>query len=156
MKIRLRKGREKMKFVAKKFEELSLVELYEILLARAEVFLLEQNIVCQDLDRVDYKSLHCFYTENDKVCAYLRAFYAENEKDTVYIGRVLTISHGKGDGRALMENALSEIKKRLPCKKLALHAQTYAKGFYEKFGFTAGGKEFLEEGVAHIFMTAEV
>ena len=141
-----------MKFFAKFFDELELRELYEILRVRSEIFLLEQNIVCQDMDRVDYSCLHCFLKENERVIACLRVFLAENEKDTVYMGRVLTVSHGKGDGRVLMEKSLKEIEEKFPHKKLALHAQTYAKGFYEKFGFASEGEEFLEEGVPHILM----
>ena len=49
-----------MKFISKKFKELTNVELYEILKSRAEIFLLEQNIVCQDMDDRDNESLHCF------------------------------------------------------------------------------------------------
>ena len=49
-----------MKFFAKEFSELSVCELYEIIKSRTEIFLLEQNIICQDLDDTDYKCLHCF------------------------------------------------------------------------------------------------
>ena len=45
-------------FVAKTFDELSTKELYEILKARAAVFVVEQNIVYQDMDDKDYDSLH--------------------------------------------------------------------------------------------------
>ena len=53
-----------MKFIAKHFSELSPAELYEILRARAEIFLLEQHIVIQDMDRIDYDCLHCFLWED--------------------------------------------------------------------------------------------
>ena len=49
-----------MDFVAKYFQELTTVELYEILKARAQVFVVEQRCVYQDLDDVDYGSLHIF------------------------------------------------------------------------------------------------
>ena len=39
-----------MKLKAKYFAELTSVELYEILRARAEIFVVEQNCVYQDLD----------------------------------------------------------------------------------------------------------
>ena len=51
-----------MVFEAKWFNDLSAAELYEILKSRSEVFLLEQNIICQDMDDVDYKSLHCYFS----------------------------------------------------------------------------------------------
>ena len=47
-----------MQIISKFFEELTAAELYEILRARNEVFLLEQRIVCLDTDGVGIASLH--------------------------------------------------------------------------------------------------
>ena len=68
-----------MTFQAKFFHELTTTELYEILKSRAEIFVVEQNCVYQDLDDRDYQSLHVFCTEDGKVTAYLRAFWKEDE-----------------------------------------------------------------------------
>lgn len=138
-----------MNFYAKTFDELSTKEIYEILKSRMEVFLLEQNIVCLDIDGVDYDSLHVFFEENGTVMAYLRAFRYE---DSVKIGRVLTREHGKGLGRKLMENGLEEVKKHFCCEKIILHSQKHAEGFYKKLGFETVSDEYLEEGVVHVTM----
>ena len=61
-----------MDFFAKTFAELSKDELYEILKSRSEVFLLEQHIICQDMDDADKNSLHCFFVDGNRVTAYLR------------------------------------------------------------------------------------
>lgn len=143
-----------MNFISKKFSELSGREVYEILKARMKVFLIEQNIVCLDTDDVDYDALHCFLSEDGEILAYLRAFYSK--PDTVTIGRVLTITHGVGHGKRLMKESIEAIKKIMPCKRLALHSQTHASGFYEKFGFLPFGDEFSEEGVPHIMMKREI
>ena len=142
--------------VSKFFDELSNKELYEILCARNAVFLMEQRIVCMDTDGVDYRALHCFIEQNGKIIAYLRAFYDDKQPDTVMIGRVLTTVRSKGYGRALMESAMREIRQKLPCARMALHAQCHAAGFYEKFGFQEASAPFLEEGVAHILMNLVV
>ena len=139
-----------MEFVSKKFCELSTTELYEIIKSRTEVFLLEQNIICQDLDDIDYDSIHCFFYENKRAIAYLRAFLSD--ENTVTIGRVLTLEHRKGLGRQLMEKSIEEIKKHFDATVLSVHAQTQAKGFYEKMGFEVVSDEFLEEGVMHVTM----
>lgn len=142
-----------MKFISKEFSELSAAELYEIIKSRTEIFLLEQNIVCQDLDDTDYKSLHCFFFDGKRVTAYLRAF--SSDEDTVTIGRVLTLKHGEGLGSELMKRSIEEIQKRFSCKKISVHAQKQAAGFYEKLGFCVVSDEFLEEGVIHITMERE-
>ncbi|MBQ9132771.1 MAG: GNAT family N-acetyltransferase, partial [Clostridia bacterium] len=145
-----------MIFSAKTFEELSVGELYEILKARCQIFLMEQGIVCQDMDDVDYDSLHCFLTEGKQVLAYLRAYRSITEPNTVTIGRVITLYHGQGLGRELMEKSLPAITAQLPCSRLALHAQSYAAGYYEKFGFRVTSEEFLEEGIPHVCMVREL
>ena len=58
----------------KKFNELSLEELYSLLQLRSEVFIIEQDCVYQDLDGKDYKSLHVIAKENNKIIAYTRLF----------------------------------------------------------------------------------
>lgn len=42
-----------MMVITKKFDELTTTELYEILKARAEIFIMEQNINYQDMDDID-------------------------------------------------------------------------------------------------------
>ena len=145
-----------MNLTAKRFEELDTKELYEILKARAEIFIMEQNMHYQDMDNVDYKSLHCFFIEENRVIAYLRAFYQEDNSDIVRIGRVLTLKHGIGIGRELMEKSIIAIKEKMNCKKIIMDAQKYAVGFYEKFGFKSISSDFLEEGVLHVVMELEL
>ena len=132
-----------MNLVSKLFDELTTKELYEILKSRSEIFIMEQNIHYQDMDDIDYKSLHCFFMENDKVIAYLRAFYQEDNKDIVRIGRVLTLKHGNGIGKELLRQSLNAIKEKMQCKKVSMDAQKHAVGFYEKFGFKIVSDDFL-------------
>lgn len=73
----------------------------------------------------------------------------------VQAGRVLTLAHGNGLGRRLMEESLPEIKKRMPCEKMRVDAQKYAEGFYQRFGFKTVSDEYVEEGVVHVDMEME-
>lgn len=143
-----------MELIAKKFDELSNIELYEILKARTEIFTLEQKIMYQDMDNIDYDSLHCFFMNDNKVVAYLRAFYLN--EDVVKIGRVLTLKHGLGMGKELMIQSIKAIQEKMKCKKIVMDAQKYAVGFYEKFGFKVTSDEFLEEQVVHLVMELDI
>ncbi len=143
-----------MNFISKKFNELTVYELYEILRSRSEVFLLEQNIICQDMDGVDCESLHCFLWQDGRVIACLRAYYSG--KDTVKIGRVLTLTHGQGHGRLLMTEALKAIREKMPCEKIVVSAQTQALGYYERCGFKVISDEYLEEGIPHVKMILDL
>ncbi|MBE5938607.1 MAG: GNAT family N-acetyltransferase [Lachnospiraceae bacterium] len=141
-----------MKFVSKLFDELTGLEVYEILKSRAEIFLMEQNIHYLDMDNVDYDSLHCFIVENNRVIGYLRAFYTDTDSKIVKIGRVLTLEHGKGIGMQLLEESIKVIKQKMNCTKLVLDSQKYAAGFYEKAGFRVISDEFLEANILHVKM----
>lgn len=139
-----------MKITAKFFNELTTAELYELLKARAEIFVVEQNCVYQDLDDKDYDSLHIFYEEEGKVSAYLRAYQKEN--DVVQVGRVLTIEHGIGLGGKLLKAGIDFIKEKYHPKKIFIEAQCYATGYYEREGFTVCSEEFSEDGIPHVQM----
>lgn len=143
-----------MEFCAKFFSELTLSELYEIVRARTEVFLMEQKIICRDFDGEDYNCLHCFITDNGKVLAYLRAF--KKSDNAVKIGRVLSVKHGVGLGRELMQKSTLAIKNKFSCNKIMLHAQKHAQGFYEKLGYETTSPDFLEEGILHVSMERNI
>ena len=144
-----------MIFYGKYFEELTNVQVYEILKSRSEIFILEQSIHCLDMDNVDYKSRHYFAEDGNRVIAYLRAFYKDADRKTIKIGRVLTLTHGKGLGMALMQYSIADIKANMGVNKICVDAQKQAMGFYEKCGFYAVSDEFLEEGIPHVAMELE-
>ena len=143
-----------MEYNAKFFDELEVKELYKILKARLDVFLIEQKIPYQDLDDLDYESLHCFYVDNGKIEGYLRAFQVES--GVVKIGRVLVRKRRNGLGTRLLKNSINEIKKRFNAKKIIIDSQKNVEDFYKKNGFKTVGEDFLEEGIVHIKMEIEL
>ena len=70
-----------------------------------------------------------------------------------HIGRmaVLKAWRGRGVGSALLQLLLAEATK-LKLERVVLNAQTYAAGFYAKFGFQAVGEEFRDAGIPHVKM----
>lgn len=139
-----------MRLEAKFFDELSPTEVYEILKVRAQIFVVEQNCAYQDIDDVDYESLHIFYKSGEKITAYLRAF--RKDEKTIQLGRVLTVEHGKGLGGELLKNAIEIVEEKLKPEKIYIEAQTYATGFYERERFAVCSDEFLEDGIPHVKM----
>lgn len=138
-----------MEFKAKRFDELSGAEVYEILKARSAVFMLEQSIRCLDPDGADYDCLHCFFEENGAVAAYLRAF---PDGGKIHIGRVLTRTRGRGHGRMIMERGIEAAREAFGELAVTVDAQKRAEGFYKRLGFETVSGEFLEEGVVHVRM----
>ena len=138
----------------KKFEELTLNELYNIMKLRSIVFVVEQNCVYQDLDDIDKKSYHIFMKEKDKpeIKVYLRVF--EKDKDTAQIGRVVTAQDKRRKGYAseLIKKGIEIAKNELKKNKVYLEGQVYASKLYEKLGFKIISDEFLEDGIPHYKM----
>ena len=145
-----------MEFYAKTFEQLSGSEVYEILKSRAEIFIMEQKIFYLDMDDIDYDALHCFIKDGNRVIACLRAYYCDEEKTKVKIGRVLTISHGRGIGKMLMEKSIRAIKQHYGCDRIYINSQKHAIGFYEKSGFKVTSEEFMEAGIPHKSMELDL
>ena len=142
-----------MEFKYRFFNELTVRELYEIVRARTQIFLLEQNIICQDFDGVDYESLHCFLEDGETVVAYLRAYRSED--GAAKIGRVLSRTHGIGLGTRLMRESMPVICEKFGCERLELDAQKQAEIFYHRLGFKTVSDEFLEEGIPHVKMALD-
>ena len=142
-------------FICKKFEKLTVEELYEILHARKEVFALEQEIRYQDLDFIDQDSLHLFIHDNKgkKVKTYLRIIKPGVKYPETSIGRVLTLPEfrGKGLGRLIMENGIIEAKRNFG-SPIKIEAQQYLVKFYESLGFESISQPFILEGINHVEM----
>lgn len=138
----------------KRFEELSALEVYEILRMRTEVFIVEQNCNYQDKDNFDQEAVHLWAEHNGEVVAYCRLFdkgvkYAESS-----IGRVLTNKkfRGKNLGRQLVAYALETIENRFGTSEIRISAQDYLLKFYSEFGFEDTGKKYLEDDIPHTEM----
>ena len=138
----------------KTFEQLSSTELYELLKARSAVFVVEQTCPYQDIDGGDYESLHVYLEEEGRILAYLRCYV--QDEHTARIGRVLTVARGQGYGIPLMEAGIKAVREHIHAESIFIEAQCYAIGYYEKFGFSVCGEEFLEDGIPHVPMTLDL
>jgi predicted GNAT family N-acyltransferase len=74
-----------------------------------------------------------------------------------HIGRMAVLKEwrGKGIGAALLQALVAQTIRRGHASA-RLNAQTYAKGFYRRYGFEALGPEFMEAGIAHVAMRREL
>lgn len=143
-----------MELVVKTFDELNTRELYEILRARAAVFVVEQKCAYQDLDGIDPKAIHAFLRDEDGIQAYLRVF--EKDARTAQMGRMLTVERGAGLGGRLLKEGIRIARDVLKKDALYIEAQCYATGFYEREGFRVTSEEFLEDGIPHVTMILEI
>ena len=136
----------------KLFRELTVDELYELLRVRAEVFVVEQDCVYQDLDGDDQVSVHLWLTDGGKVVALCRVCPAGTHMEEVSIGRVITTERGKGYGKRIMLEGIKVAQEHFNAKRIDIEGPDYARGFYEQVGFRPSSAPFLPDGLPHIRM----
>ncbi|KQK26998.1 GNAT family acetyltransferase [Chryseobacterium aquaticum] len=138
----------------KSFEEITTSELYEIIKARVDVFVVEQDCPYPDLDDYDQKALHLWAEQDQKVLAYCRIFNQGIKYPETSIGRVLTTEKGRGKnfGKQLIQYAVETIENRFRTSEIRISAQDYLLRFYSGFGFEDTGKKYLEDNIPHTEM----
>jgi ElaA protein len=143
-----------LKWKIKRFEALSVAELYDLLQLRAEVFIVEQNCVYQDIDGKDQKAIHLIGEDNGQTVAYARLFKPNDYFDESSIGRVVVKQsyRDKKLGHILMTEAIQAIKTEFGETKITISAQLYLKKFYETHGFVQTSETYLEDDIPHIEM----
>ena len=144
-----------MTWVLKKFDELTVLELYAILQLRNEVFIIEQNCIYPDLDDKDQAAHHLVCFENNKLVAYTRILAPGISYTDPAIGRVVTApgTRRSGLGKELMQRSIDSCKNLFGNTSVTLSAQLYLKKFYESLGLSAVSDVYLEDGIEHVKMT---
>lgn len=124
---------------------------------RLAVFVDEQHVPAdEEYDAIDEVALHAaVYDPAGRAVATGRFF-----EDTPGVGRigrmaVLREARGTGAGRLLMELFMAEARRR-GYTRVVLGAQCHAIPFYQRFGFTAEGPEYMDADIPHRFMVAEL
>lgn len=146
-----------MQWQIKRFEALSLAELYAILQLRSEVFVVEQNCVYQDIDYKDQKAIHLFGELEGQMVAYARLFQPNDYFENASIGRVIVKpSHRHLKlGHELMREAIQAVKTSFGESQITISAQLYLQKFYESHGFVTTSDVYLEDDIPHIEMKIE-
>ena len=146
-------------FEIKKFNDLTVNEMYEIAKSRFEIFVCEQKIVEeQDFDDKDKKCVHLFAIDNkdgeEIVVGYCRLLPPGLSYEEASIGRVLVLKEyrGKKLAKEMMIKAIQEIHKHFKQEKITISAQSYIKELYKSVGFKEVSNEYDEAGIPHIKM----
>lgn len=140
-----------MQVSVKTFDELTTLELYQLLRLRSEVFVVEQDCVYQDVDNKDQKALHVLGKKNGELAAYTRIFKPGDYFENTSIGRVVVAQDQRkyGLGKQIMQASLAVIEEKFPKQPIEISAQCYLLKFYTELGFEAFGEEYLEDGIPH-------
>lgn len=133
----------------KKFEDLSVSQLYQILKLRVDVFVVEQNCPYQELDNRDQEALHFFEEEDGLIKSYLRVCLAASKSE---IGRIVVHPDFRGFdlGRRLLDAAIRYLETKTEI--IVLHAQSRLASYYQSFGFETCSDPYDWDGIEHLDM----
>ena len=143
-----------MKIEIKRFNELSLLDLYKSLSLRNQVFIVEQNCVYQDIDGYDEEAMHVMLYENDDLVAYARIFDKGIKYETASIGRVV-VSPEKRNlnlGHVLVNASIQAIHENFETEEITISAQENLQKFYAAHGFVTTSDMYLEDDIPHVQM----
>ena len=145
-----------------RFADLTPNELYALMIARGEVFVVEQRCAFLDADGLDRHALHLLgwpppgdHARADRLlAAYLRLLPPGRKYAEPSIGRVLTTAafRGMGLGRAVMREGLRRAAAEYPDKAVRIGAQRHLERFYESLGFHVASAPYDEDGIEHVQM----
>ena len=116
---------------------------------RFAVFVEEQRVPPEiELDEWDAASDHALAVD-----ATGRAIATGRLLPDGHVGRMAVLPEwrGRGVGAAVLDALVARARQR-GMKRVRLHSQTHAQGFYARFGFTRTGAEFMEAGIPHVSM----
>jgi ElaA protein len=138
----------------RRFEDLGVDGVYDMLALRAKVFILEQGPYL-DPDGADRHAWHLLGRDaSGALLAYLRVLDAGVKFDDVSIGRVVVDGslRGQGVGHDLMREGLAFCSHQWPRQSISISAQAHLQRFYGQHGFQTVSDEYLDDGIPHVDM----
>ncbi len=141
--------------------DLDAATLYDALVLRADVFVVEQECAYADPDGADLGPgvRHLLgRDEAGSLAAYARVLPPDASYDAPRIGRVVVAPAARGAGlaRRLMAEALAVCAREWPERAVELGGQAHLVGFYAGLGFAPVGEGYVEDGIPHQWMRREV
>ncbi|WCN39252.1 GNAT family N-acetyltransferase [Aneurinibacillus uraniidurans] len=119
---------------------------------RIRVFVEEQNVPLEEeLDEFESESTH-FLLYKDGIPVGAGRFRVVDGMGKVERICVLPDHRSGGSGGVIMRS-IEKYAGEQGIRKLKLHGQTHAEGFYKKLGYETVSEVFMEAGIPHVVMT---
>jgi ElaA protein len=159
----------------KPFSDLTVEQLYDLLKARSDVFVVEQTCIYSDMDDIDKEpeTFHVIGYDAPNAHEGSDKREAQGQKlvgtcrilapGQVYpgqaaIGRVLITEPFRHQGLAtsLMKCAIAHCRAAWPNSEIKISAQQHLENFYQALGFKTISDMYLEDDIPHIAMLLSV
>jgi len=146
-----------LRWTFRTFQELTVEQLFDVLLLRVDVFVVEQQCAYRELEDWDRhpETVHLSgRNEGGQLIAYARILSPGVRFPEINLGRfvVRTDSRKQGIGHQLLRAALQEIARCWPQTPIRISAQDYLQAFYAQYAFIRVSDVYLEDGIPHVDM----
>ena len=126
-------------------------EMAPALKLRHDVFCVEQGVPeHEELDGRDHEGIHLVAVGGEQLLATCRLLMIGT---TAQFSRLAVLPSARRQGLATaLLDAAEEETRAAGGRRIVLHAQTYAQELYERAGYRARGRVFIEAGIEHVAM----
>jgi len=133
-------------------------DMPDVFALRHEVFVLGQDVP-EELERDEYDDVvdHGVAYVDGELLATGRLLPPETPDGAAIVGRmaVAAAARGQGLGAAVLE-LLERTARERGWRRIELHAQVHATGFYDRAGYQPDGEVYLEAGIEHLTMRKDL
>lgn len=147
----------KLHWPAKRFNDLTLQELHDILRLRVDIFVVEQRCAYEEVDGRDPEARHVLGLAPDgRLIAYARIL-PPDEHGLPHVGRVVVSAAHRGHGIAeeLMRRCIVVLRDVHGSARSGLAAQAHLERFYARHGYVRQGPDYPWDGIPHVDMLRE-
>ncbi len=138
----------KIRLEIRAFEELSRIDLHDLLALRSRVFVVEQEITEEpEVDGLDPQAHHVLMWDDDVLVGTTRILL---QRDPIKVGRVAVAESHRGVG--LGSRMMRAVGEFLGPRSAKLHAQCHLESWYESLGWRRNGSNFDIVGISHVRM----
>jgi ElaA protein len=136
-------------YIISRFDDLTNIQLYQLLYLREQVFNIEQQINCPDLDNLDLNAKHILVYDDQTLVGYARIY--KKEAKVGKIGRVVVQANYRGMGLAskIVCMAIEELKV-MGMDSILIRGQSHLVKLYCRCGFEIITEPFIYEGIEHL------
>lgn len=124
-------------------------EIQQCMDMRMQIFVKGQNVpLNEEVDGKDKDSDHYLLLVNQQPAGVARVRFIEHYAKIERVG-ILDTYQGKGLGREIMQQILTELQTNKAVQMAKLSSQTHAIPFYEKLGFKVCSEEYMDANIPH-------
>lgn len=133
-------------------------QLYALLKARQDVFVVEQDCPYPDIDGKDPAAIHLLaydgHPADGRLLAAARVFAPGDYYAEPAVGRILVTgaARGGGLGRQVMAECHRFVEAAFGTRAVRLNGQAYLREFYEGLGYRVVRGPYDEDGIPHFEM----